>query len=192
MRVSRTAARAIVGGLVGLPVILFWSCAAYFLWRGYSAGPLTSVDASALVESRPSSSYLEVTGWARPGLVAEVAKSRPTGPTTSFGYLPLFANLAPAEAKSPVVVVSYLSTSEALMREADLGHRLTVRGVLRDGVAGYTRDLLERGGARLEGRAFTLDTTQSPDDDVQFGWTMGAAGLLLQAAVLLVFWRLTR
>lgn len=44
----------------------------------------------------------------------------------------------------------------------------------------------------LESLAFTLDTTESPADDVRFGWMLFGAGLVLELLVLGVLWRSSR
>jgi len=78
------------------------------------------------------------------------------------------------------------------MRDADVGRASRVQGVLHAGVAGYARSPLVAHGAVLMSGAMTLDVTESPDDDIRFGWMIGAAGLIVQALVLGVMWRLTR
>jgi hypothetical protein len=156
--------------LVGLPAIAFCGTGAYFLWSGYQG------------------SLLEVTGRARPGLVLDVTSSRPTGPSTSYGFIPLFEDPSRIDVPVRVVVKAFGDVSERLMKDAGEGRNVRARGVRHAGLDGYARQRLAADGVALDADVFTLDTTESPADAVRFGWTLAAAGVVLQLLVLGGLW----
>jgi len=192
MSPSRFTAWSVMGGVVLSPAIVFCGAAVWFLWAGYTAGPLQTIDISASLTAHPSGAYVDLAGAARSGLMVDIDRKRFPGPPITYTYIPLFADLTRHGTESPIVIRMFRDDAAPIMRDADAGRTSRVRGVLHAGVKGYARSPLVELGALLSPGAMTLDATESPEDDIQFGWMIGAAGLMLQAIVLGLMWWLSR
>lgn len=190
---SKRVAWAVIGGVTLSPFLIFCSTAVWFLWAGYAAGPLQSIDVSAPINNSARGAYVDVTAWARPGLqvLIDTAPYTLRGSPVRYGFVPVFA-ASHSDGESVAVLRVFHDDVAPMMQAASEGRAVHVRGVVHAGVAGYARDPLNHDGASLAANAVTIDVTESPSDDIQFGWTLAAAGVLVQSVVLVVLWWFSR
>ncbi|MEI6670229.1 MAG: hypothetical protein WCP29_18950 [Acidobacteriota bacterium] len=189
---SRRIAWAVSAGVVCLPVIVFWGTAASFCWSACRAGPLVVADAATVANPARVDRYVELTGRTRAEVAVEAVSSRPTGPSTSWVFIPFDLDGQGTGAPVRVVVRMVGVPPPEGMKDAGGRRALRVQGVLHRGLAARVREQFEAEGVRLERDVLTLDATESPADDAQFGWMAFGAGLVLQLLVLAVVWRFSR
>lgn len=192
-RPSRRVAWAVIGGVTCSPFLIVCGAGAWFLWAGYSAGPLRLLDVSAPISATARGAYVDVTAWAHPGLTVDIDVAPYTlrGSPIRYAYVPIFDG--PGDVATSVAVLRvFRDDVPPMMRAGAEGRSIRVRGVVHGGVAGYARNPLVEHGARLSDGAVTIDVTESPADDLQLGWTLSAAGVLIQVLILATLWWFSR